>query len=172
MVGDLLDYSRLDAGRLTLIREQADLPSLVRGIVERLVPSLGDHPVKVETRGVVPPVRADPGRVEQIMTNLLTNAAKYSRPETEISVGIGPADGGVQVSVADKGPGIPPEEIPHLFHRFYRREEVRRQREGLGLYITKGLVEAHGGRIWVEGEVGVGSTFYFILPVEESSIVS
>jgi signal transduction histidine kinase len=111
-------------------------------------------------------VLADPDRLERILMNLLTNALKYSAPGTPVTVALARRDGQVVTAVSDQGPGIPPDELPHLFERYYRARETRERKEGLGLglYITKGLVEAHGGRLWVESQVGKGSTFSFSLP--------
>jgi len=168
MVEDLLDASRIESQRLTLEKQPVDLSSLVREVADRLRTVLVPHRVRVEMRGVMPSVMADPGRIEQVLTNLLTNAAKYSPPETQIRVTVQARPREVMVSVTDRGPGIPSEDIPKLFTRFYRTKEARAARPeglGIGLYISRGLVEAHGGRIWVESEVGKGSTFCFSLPV-------
>jgi signal transduction histidine kinase len=124
--------------------------------------------VRVELRGEVPPLEADPARLEQVLVNLLSNAAKYSFPETEILVEVEPREREVMVSVTNLGQGIPPEEQEAIFTRFRRARaatEAGVPGLGLGLYITKGLVEAHGGRIWVESEVGKSTTFRFTLPL-------
>lgn len=101
------------------------------------------------------------------MTNLVTNALKYSSPESEIVVKADVEDKEVILSVGDRGEGINEEDLPLIFERFYRGRSSRRKAGGLGLglYITKLLVEAHGGRIWAESEPGKGSTFYFTMPV-------
>ncbi|MCL5958250.1 MAG: ATP-binding protein, partial [Chloroflexi bacterium] len=170
MVTDLLDASRLEASRLVLQKEVVDLPTLASHLIERLTEVTAGHPVRQEMRGEVPPLKADPGRVEQILTNLLTNAAKFSPEGTEIVVAIESRENEVLTSVKDRGPGIPPEEIPRLFTRFQRVAGAREEGVpglGLGLYITKGLVEAHGGRIWVESEMRKGTTFCFTLPAAQ-----
>lgn len=119
----------------------------------------------------LPPVLADPDRLERILGNLVTNALKYAPEGTPVCVTLDRGDGVVIVSVADQGPGIEPDEVPHIFERYYRTQATRTSHEGLGLglYITRGLVEAHGGRIWVESRLGVGSTFSFTLPLADSS---
>ena len=168
MVEDLLDASRIEAHRLSLEKQRVDVSSLVREVVDRLRHVLAPHRVRVEVKGVLPPVLADPGRIEQVLTNLLTNAAKYSPAETPIRVSVQSRPTEVMVSVTDRGRGIAPEDIPKLFTRFYRTKEAREARPeglGIGLYISRGLVEAHGGRIWVESELGKGSTFNFTLPL-------
>ncbi|MCL5264820.1 MAG: ATP-binding protein [Chloroflexi bacterium] len=166
MVSDLLDASRIETKRLILAKEEIHLPDLVDDVVERLREMLGNHPLRVAARDPVPPLQADPSRVEQILTNLLTNAAKYSPEGTEILVDIELRQQDVVVSVIDRGYGIAPEDLPHIFDRYYRARLARpREGLGLGLYITKGLVEAHGGRIWAESELGKGSKFSFTLPI-------
>ncbi|TAK30587.1 MAG: PAS domain-containing protein [Chloroflexota bacterium] len=169
MVTDLLDASRIEARRLSLQREQVRLDILADSLIERLTGVLADHTVRLSIVGPVPLANADPVRFEQILTNLLTNAAKFSPPASEMVVTIAPGHCETLVSVTDQGAGIPTEELPRLFERFYRTEEVRGVREGLGLglYITKGLVEAHGGRIWAASELGKGSTFTFTLPTTD-----
>jgi signal transduction histidine kinase len=125
----------------------------------------GRH-VVVDLPQVDLPVWADPDRVEQVMVNLLTNAAKYSTPGSTITVRGQPMGDQpcVVVHVSDEGQGIAAEHLPRIFDRFYPAGESR-DSVGLGLYICKGLVEAMGGKIWVVSEVGVGSTFSFTLPV-------
>jgi signal transduction histidine kinase len=148
-----------------------DLASLVREVVDRTVQLTRGHPVRLEVCGVVPPVEADPSRLEQVLENLLSNAAKYSFSETEILVSVESGPEEVTVSVTNQGLGIPADEMEGLFTR-YRRTRTAMEGKipgiGLGLYITKGLVEAHGGRIWVESEVGKNTTFRFTLPLSRT----
>ena len=115
----------------------------------------------------LPPVDADATHLERIFTNLLSNALKYSAPDTPVIITLTRQGNEVVASVADQGVGIAADELPQLFRRYYRGEAGRGKREslGLGLYIAKGLVEAHGGRIWVESEPGKGSRFSVALPV-------
>jgi PAS domain S-box-containing protein len=167
MVQDLQDASRIEASRLRLEKRSVEIGDLVREVAERLSEMLAPHPIRVEVTGEPAPVQADPGRIEQVLTNLLTNAAKYSSPETEIVVSVEAKPKEVVVSVVDHGHGIAPQDIPKLFTRFYRTDEARHNGAeglGIGLYISKGLVEAHGGSIRVESELEKGSTFYFTLP--------
>ncbi len=123
---------------------------------------------KVEVRGDIPHVQADPDQIEQVLTNLLSNAGKYSYPDTEITVEVEPRPREVMISVTNIGPGVLPEDRDKLFTRFHRTRQAQQEKVpglGLGLYIAKGLVEAHGGRIWVESEPGKYATFRFTLPV-------
>jgi PAS domain S-box-containing protein len=171
LIGDLLDFSRIEAGRVTIRPQAVDLPTLVREVVDRQAAATSGHPVRVIVRGMVPYLEADPGRVEQVLTNLVSNAAKYGDPGTEIVVEVAPLDRGGVVAVTNHGPGLPPEELPRVFSRFYRTGCARSgpaEGLGLGLYISKGLVEAHGGRIWVQSVPGETTTFAFTLPTRSA----
>ena len=168
MLRDLVDLTEVEAGRpLKLNRVPVDLRSFVLDLRERLVGLLETQRVRVEAPEGVPQVLADPDRLERILINLLSNALRYSAPGTEVTVTQSRHAGEVITSVTDRGMGIPAEEIPMLFEPYQRAIVARKPQErlGLGLYITKGLVEAHGGRIWVDSELGKGSTFSFTLPV-------
>jgi len=171
MIADLLDVSRLEASRLSLLKERVELPSLVRAEVEHTVQVTAGHPVQVEIQGEIPPLSADPDRLRQILTNLLSNAAKYSYPGCPIGVRLECRDDSAELTVINRGPGIAPDEMAHLFTRFYRTSEARLGKIGgigLGLYITKGLVEAHGGRIWVESVPGQTTAFHVLLPLDRA----
>ncbi len=120
----------------------------------RLAGTMDVGRIRVEIPEGLPPAWADPDRLERILTNLLSNALKYSAPGTPVTVGVVQRDGEIVTSVCDQGPGIAPEQLPRLFQRYYRTEAGGERQEGLGLYITKRLVEAHGGRIWVRSQVG------------------
>ncbi len=171
MIQDLVDSARLESGQLRLDRSAVDLRSFILDLKERFGGVLESDRIKLDSPQKLPMVFADENRLERIMTNLLTNALKYGEPGSDVKVALTQADGEIVTSVSDRGQGIPVEELPYLFQRFHRTREARQRREGLGLglYITRLLVEAHGGRIWVESEVGKGSTFRFSLPVAESS---
>ena len=166
MIEELVESARLEAGQIRLNLQPIDLRSFMLDLKQRLAGTLETDRIRVEAPEGLPPVTADPDRLERILTNLLSNALKYSAPDTEVTVSLARADGEVITSVTDRGPGIAPEDLPNLFERYYRARPARERREGLGLglYITRGLVEAHGGRIWVESELGKGSTFSFRLP--------
>ncbi|XYH93882.1 PAS domain S-box protein [Sorangium sp. So ce1128] len=167
MIGDLLDASRIEARQLDLDRSPVDLRAQLREILERSTAATTGHAVRLEVHGDVPAVLVDPGRLEQIVTNLLSNAAKYGQPERDIVVAVSVDRASTQISVTNWGRGIAEASLPHLFKRFSRAVEgdSRRVRGvGLGLYITKGLVEAHGGSISVESSPGGATTFRFSLP--------
>ena len=167
MIQDLVDAARAEAGQLSLRREAINLRPFALQLKERLAPILETERIEIQVPEGLPPVWADPARLERILINLWSNALKYSSPGTSVTVSARREDGWVITSVSDRGPGIPPDDLPRLFQRYFRAEAGRERREGvgLGLYITRRLVEAHGGRIWVESEVGKGSTFSFSLPV-------
>jgi signal transduction histidine kinase len=168
MISDLLDVSRIESRRLTIKRQRTDLSTLVREVLDRTQLVTAGHPVQLVVRESIPPLALDPERIEQVLGNLLSNAAKYSDPDSPIRLAIERRGAVVEVAVSNSGPGIAPDELPRLFERFYRTQEALEERRpgiGLGLYIAKGLVEAHGGRIWVESVPGQITTFGFTLPV-------
>ncbi|WP_437734521.1 PAS domain-containing protein [Sorangium sp. So ce1335] len=167
MVSDLTDISRIESRRLAIERGPVDLPALVQAVVERTAGETQGHPVDIEIRGEIPVVAADAGRVEQVLSNLLSNAAKYGDHGTPIQVRLERRGDAVETSIWNRGRSIPPEEQPLLFERFFRGKarEERVVGLGLGLYIAKGLVEAHGGNIWVESPGDGHTAFYFTLPV-------
>jgi signal transduction histidine kinase len=143
-----------------------NLYTYLTNYVERMRTVMDITRISLQVPDDIPPVVADYARLERIITNLLTNALKYSSPETPVMISAHRQGGMVVISVTDAGRGIAPEDVSHLFERYYRSErEHDTEGIGLGLYITKRLVEAHGGQIWVESEVGKGSTFSFTLPV-------
>jgi signal transduction histidine kinase len=169
MIQDLVDSARLESRQITLNVQPLDLARFVFDLKERMATVGGTERIQVQADEDLPRVSADPEKLERILMNLLSNSLKYSAPGTPIVLSVRRGDGEVVASVSDEGPGIDPADLPHLFDRYYRSGKDRAPREGLGLglYITKGLVEAHGGRIWVESEVGKGSTFSFTLPVPD-----
>lgn len=170
MIRDLVDSARLEAGQFKLNRVPMDLGTFLVELKGRLVSLAGTERVRIEVLDGMPQVLADPSCVERILTNLLVNALKYSPPDSEVVVRAEPRVAKVAVSVVDRGVGITPKEIPLVFERFYRSgSTVNIDGLGLGLYITRMLVEAHGGEIWVESNVGQGSAFSFTLPTATGS---
>ncbi|MGI8985032.1 MAG: ATP-binding protein [Acidimicrobiales bacterium] len=165
LVTELLDISRLESGRLVLRRQMVDLVPLVNGVLDKVRMMEARLVAKVDFGENFPHVYADPDKIEQVLTNLVENAAKYADPES-LQVTGGLKDGTVTIAVADSGEGIPVSDLPRVFTKFFRRAETRPTGSGLGLWISRGLVEAHGGRLVVESEVGLGSVFRFTLPVD------
>ncbi|MEF2229739.1 MAG: hybrid sensor histidine kinase/response regulator [Pseudodesulfovibrio sp.] len=169
MVGDLLDISVIEAGQLRLVREIGDLAEVAARAVRFHSLAARAKTIAIETRlGKVAPFAFDSRRVAQVLDNLLTNAIKFSSPGTTVRVTLEQADGQAVVSVVDQGQGVPPGEVGLLFQS-YRKTSVRptagETSTGLGLVITKKIVEAHGGTIRVESEFGHGATFRFTLPL-------
>ncbi|MHB0935434.1 MAG: PocR ligand-binding domain-containing protein [Armatimonadota bacterium] len=166
MIDDLVEVARLEGGQLQLDLKVLVLPEYLAAFVKRNAGVLSADRINLEIPDHLAPVLADDARLERILMNLLSNAQKYSAPATPIRMRVDQDADGVTISVVDQGSGIHPEDLPYLFDRFYRATGERRAEGiGLGLYITRLLVEAQGGRIRVESEVGKGSTFSFTLPV-------
>jgi PAS domain S-box-containing protein len=165
MVQDLLDLSQLEARRMVLVQESVDLAALVARSVELVAPQAPDRRFEVRVYGDAPFVALDPDRIAQVVENLLSNAVKYGASESPILVEIDTTGPQVSVSVTNEGAGIDPADLPHLFNRFYRVEGGARVKGvGLGLYIARELVEAHGGRIAADSLPGGTTWFRFTLP--------
>lgn len=168
LLTDLLDVSRLEAGRFELRRQKVDVAAIARDVVARLQIDHEDRPLSAEFEDM-PEVWADPGKIEQVIVNLVENAIKYAGPgPVEVS---GRTQGeGIVVHIADRGEGIDARHVPHLFTKFYRRGHGERTGgTGLGLYICRGIIGAHGGDIWVERSDASGTVFAFTLPIGEGS---
>ena len=164
LLGDLLDVSRLEAGRLELKRQEVDLVAIATDAIMRLRLNAEDHRLDVSFPEGFPKITADPGRIEQVLINLVENAIKYAKPGL---VTVSGEDGGdrVVVRVADEGEGIDPDHLPNIFLKFYRRGSgERRTGTGLGLYICRGIVQAHGGELAVERSGPSGTVFAVRLP--------
>jgi signal transduction histidine kinase len=165
LINELLDVSRIEAGRLELKRRMIEIPRLAQDIVARFQIQPGRHSFEVSFPDDFPEVYADSDKVAQVLTNLVENAVKYTEGGT-VTVSGEAADGAVEVAVRDQGSGIPSEQLPLIFTKFYRRPgRGAPSGTGLGLYIARGLVEAHGGRIWAHSEPGEGTEVRFRLPL-------
>ncbi|HEU4456092.1 MAG TPA: ATP-binding protein [Longimicrobium sp.] len=164
---DLLDVATIEAGRFSVDPVPDDLAALLADAAERFAPLAAEKglALDVECPDALPEVAIDTGRIHQVVGNLLGNALKFTPAGGRIVLAAEVAPGEVRVSVADTGPGIAPEHLPHVFDRFWKTRSQNRHGAGLGLAIASGIVEAHGGRLWVESEHGAGSTFRFTLPV-------
>ena len=170
MIDDLTMAARLEGGQLPLARAELDLAAWLPAFLEHSARVLEVQRVQVELPETLPALAADADRLERILTNLLSNALKYSDPGTPVRLRVQPQAREVMIKVHDQGRGIAPAHLPHLFEKFYRADSSRKAEGiGLGLYITRLMVEAHGGRIWAESAVGQGSVFAFTLPVESDS---
>jgi signal transduction histidine kinase len=172
LVNDLLTLSRADAQALTLHRERFDLTDLAHSCADELAAHASAQNVSISVEGPSVHVHADADRIRQVLVNLLDNAIQYSPPGETVTVSVTPLPGIVTVSVQDHGPGIPPEEQARVFERFYRADKSRARKgdggAGLGLAIAQTLVEAHGGRIWLESSPGQGTTVHLSLMVKWS----
>lgn len=168
MIEDLVEAARLEGGEVALEIQSIRLDQFLPEFLQRSSTALDISRIVTEVPAL-PPVAADPSRLERILTNLLTNALKYSSPETLVEVRARQDGPALVVSVHDHGQGIDPDDLPHIFDRFYRPQGGRKSGSvGLGLYITRSLVEAHGGQIRAESTPGVGSEFYFTLPLNSA----
>ncbi len=168
LISNLLEMSRIEAGTLHIQPQPVDLVQILRPIISKARMRLKDHIVEVEAPRRPLTCVGDVRRIEQIVANLLDNAAKYSAPNSAITVTLRKEGDDAIVSVADQGIGISEEHIDRIFERFYQANmssDSGRHGIGLGLAICKGLVDAQGGRIWVESKVGSGSKFSFSLPL-------
>jgi PAS domain S-box-containing protein len=168
LISDLLNVSRIEAGRaLDLNPKRVTLPPLVEKVVAVQRSYTHRHTLVSDVEADLPTIVADEDKIDQILTNLTNNAIKYSPEGGEITIKMGFENDEILCSVSDQGMGIPKDHLPKIFDRFHRVDN-RDTREvggtGIGLYLVKHLVEAHGGRIWVESEVGKGSSFIFTLP--------
>jgi signal transduction histidine kinase len=163
LVNELLDISRLETGHLQLRFETVALASIAASVVAKVALEYPELECGLDFAEGFPSVQADPDKVEQVLTNLVENAAKYANLKGMMVSGAVREDS-VAVSVADTGEGIPDGDLPHVFTKFYRRDQGRPSGSGLGLWISRGLVEAHGGRLEANSVVGKGSVFRFTLP--------
>jgi signal transduction histidine kinase len=165
MIENLLDATRLQAGGLNLKRSDVSIPDLAQRLATRMQVQTTRHQIEVNFPKDFPVILADETRLEQVLSNLIGNSIKYA-PGGKISINGQMRKESVIVCVSDEGPGIPPEDIPHIFDRFYRAPEMARHTKGagLGLYLARAIVEAHGGRIWVDTAPGQGVRFCFSLP--------
>ena len=171
MIQDLLDVKRMESGRLSIDPRPEHPAVLINDTVDMLRPLAVGSTIRMETNveDNLPLVIADAARVQQVLSNLVGNAVKFTPRAGTITVCAERIDGEVRFSVIDTGPGIPAEQLPHIFGRFWQAKTSDRRGIGLGLAIAKGIVEAHNGRIWVESSVGLGSTFYFTLPTANNA---
>ena len=171
LIEDLLDVTRLDAGAMSIECKRAAAHQLIVDVLEaeKAVASSASLELQLDVTHDTPDVWADRGRLLQVFENLVGNAVKFSEPSGRITVGAAPSDRDVLFWVSDTGSGIPAENVPHLFDRFWQARSADRRGAGLGLSIAKGIVEAHGGRIWVESKLGRGSTFSFTIPRARSA---
>jgi signal transduction histidine kinase len=166
LVEDLLDVSRIEHGSFTLQRDDHSVRSLFAEAGRLLRPQAEARAIALEFAGSegLPPLHVDAARVIQVLGNLVGNAIKFTPEGGRVSVGCAPAGDHLEITVADTGPGIPADQVPHLFDAFWQAREDDRRGIGLGLWIARSVVESHGGSIRVESVEGEGTTFRFTLP--------
>jgi two-component system sensor histidine kinase KdpD len=165
LISDLLAMGRIEAGKLHPQKEPAAIAGIVQRVVERLEPQLAAHPVTVVIPDGLPLVPVDVVEIDEVLSNLLENAVKYTPPGTPIRISARQTVAAIAVQVRDAGAGIPAAHLPHIFDRYYRVHTGPTGGTGLGLAISKGIVEAHGGHIAVESRPGQGTAFTFTLPL-------
>jgi two-component system sensor histidine kinase KdpD len=170
LVGNLLDLSKIEEGALTLQKEWYPLPPLICEVLDRLQTLLRGRVVQTHLPDDIPPIALDYVQIDQVLTNLIENAVRYSPAATPIEVGIEGHGKEIRIWVADQGPGVPATERERIFDKFYRvldkeGADAFPAGSGLGLAVCRGIVEAHGGRIWAEAREGGGALFLIALPV-------
>jgi signal transduction histidine kinase len=166
LIENLLDASRLQSGTLSLTRSDVTLAQTAERIAARFRTQTNIHTIVVDISPDFPIIFGDEKRLEQVFYNLLSNAVKYSPNGGEIRIAGQTRREQVIICISDQGPGIAPEDIPHVFDRFYRSPETSRKTKGagLGLFLARAVIEAHGGRVWVDPKPGNGARVCFSLP--------
>ncbi len=166
LVQDLADAARMTAGRFQVELTECDPVEIAREQVELARGRTDQHVITLDAPTGLPPIPCDRDRLAQVFSNLIENAVKYA-PAGHIRITMRAAGDQICTSVSDEGPGIPPQELETIFHPYVRLRQGEAAGSGLGLYIARGIVEAHGGRIWVESAPGKGTTFTFCLPIAQ-----
>ncbi|HZR43730.1 MAG TPA: ATP-binding protein, partial [Ktedonobacteraceae bacterium] len=171
LVGNLLDMTRIEGGALKAEKELYPLEELIHDVVGHMQLLLQDRAVCFSIPNDLPPVELDYLQIDQVLTNLIENAVRYTPADTPIEIAAQVVDEQIMVSIADHGPGIPPEDLERIFDKFYRvsgatGRGTSTMGSGLGLAVCRGLIEAHGGQIWAENRPGGGAIFRFTLPLK------
>jgi signal transduction histidine kinase len=167
LIEDLLDLTRIETGHLSVERSRLRAQQAVLDAAEAQKPlvSAAGLELRLEVVGDLPLVEADPQRLLQVFENLIGNAIKFTPSGGRITVGVAPKGHEDLFWVQNTGSAIPPEHLAHVFERYWQAKGGEKRGAGLGLPIVKGIVEAHGGRVWVESTEGRGTTFYFTIPI-------
>ncbi|HWI52807.1 MAG TPA: response regulator [Symbiobacteriaceae bacterium] len=173
LINDILDISRIEAGKMEIKRAPLSIADAIHRAVRELEGFANQRGILIEAElpDDLPRAVADYDRLQQVLVNLLSNAIKFSEAHSQVAIWAGLEDGMISVRVQDHGPGIPPDHLSQIFEKFHRVDNASTRKTGgtgLGLAICKAIVEEHGGRIWVDSEVGKGSTFSFTLPPESA----
>jgi two-component system sensor histidine kinase KdpD len=173
LVGNLLDMSRIEGGALKAEKEWYSIEEVIHDVIGHMNTVLQDRDVSKDIPDNLPPVELDYLQIDQVLTNLIENAVRYTPPQSPIEITVKHMEGQIMISIADRGPGIPPYDLERIFDKFYRVSGAKRRNSsvmgtGLGLAVCRGLVEAHGGRIWAENRPEGGAVFRFTLPLEKA----
>jgi signal transduction histidine kinase len=168
LIGDLLNASSIEAGTFTVQAQAEEVPPVVRELVEAMRPAAVARSIQLDYHAPddLPRARCDRQRLAQVLSNVVDNAVKFTPDGGRIHIDVRPDGAELCFEVIDSGVGIPAEDLPHLFDRYWKGTTGRREGTGLGLYIARGIVEAHGGSISVTSQPGVGTTFSFTIPAE------
>ncbi|MEJ7839576.1 MAG: ATP-binding protein [Thermomicrobiales bacterium] len=173
MVSNLLDLSRIEGGALIPDKDWQDVQELLQDVLNRTVRQTSGHRVNLKVEDDLPVVYFDYVEISQVMINLIGNAAKYSPPNSSITISAQQNRDALRIAVTDTGSGIPPGRLPHVFETFYRaHDEGTISGSGIGLAICRGLIEAHGGRIWAYSALDVGTTVTFEIPIDPNVRIS
>ena len=169
MVDELLDLSHIEAGHLDIKKNDVSIEHIVEKVSKKVRPICNNKNIKleVEIQENIPLIVADEDRIEQVLINLVDNAIRYSPESSKVVIKVRPSEAGVIVSVKDSGPGIPQDELPFVWERFYKVDKSRERKKsgtGLGLAIVKKIIELHKGRVWAQNCDEGGTEFHFYLP--------
>lgn len=166
LIRDLLDVTSLELGSISIKRGNVAVDELLDEALELFEPQARPHDIAMscDVAPGLPPADGDHGRLTQVLSNIIGNALKFTPGRGSIALRAHSTNGFIEISVEDSGPGIPPDEVARVFDRFWKGDQTSNNGAGLGMTIAKGIVEAHGGRIWVDSVVGRGTTFRFIVP--------
>ena len=169
LIKSMLDVATIEAGTFSVVPVPCTIEDLLRETMEMFANLATSKQVRLEQMVKTPglAVEADHERVLQVFSNLVGNALKFTPQGGCVTIAAEPQGAMVRFAVLDTGPGIAPEHLPRVFDRFWKKETSGTKGTGLGLFIAKGIVDAHGGRIWVESRIGQGTAFYFTLPLAE-----
>jgi two-component system sensor histidine kinase KdpD len=170
LITNLLDMSRIEAGAIRISRQPSDVPEIIGAALEQLGGRSITRPIKIDLPAELPFVSVDFGLIVHVLVNILDNALKYSPPDSSIEIRGRQVAQQIEIEVADRGIGIPPEDLVRVFDKFYRVQRADNVAgTGLGLSICKGIVEAHGGHISAENRPGGGTVIKLTLPINEGA---
>jgi signal transduction histidine kinase len=172
LIATTLDVTTVEAGRLSVTPVPCGVDELMEAVFEVFAGLASAQHIQLERRGgrALPAISADRDRILQVFSNLIGNALKFTPREGRITISSESQEGAVVFAIADGGPGIAAEDLPHIFDRYWKAKDNAKRGTGLGLFIAKGIVEAHGGRIWALSQPGAGATFHFTIPVAVPSL--